>query len=484
MIDRRIGKGTRNRLPTRGVLVRFGFVLSLLLAGCARPAGARSEPTPRETAHVGTMEGVAATSDAPWKTTPTTETTTPDPSVMILATSPVVGSTDRSAAMTWERVTRVHNLWLASSTTGWVAGQRCLEEYATTPTPGAFRVPLERKDCHNVIVETADGGVTWQTHDVGPVSVRQIQFSGAGDGWAVGQQTDQCAHSSCPSALLRTTDGGRHWTTVYTSTLRLVHLAFASPTDGWVFGENCHAPGNSQSCTWHLLTTGDGGQTWHQSPLSFIGSVLDVARPTASDGWIASTAPRFGGVRLLVTHDGGKTWKSGASPVGADLNAGFGIGLRLVFRTPTEGWLLALGQPSAGFQPKELFHTNDGSHTWTKMAWTHTWDPKSSAQGLPDYGIVLSDGTMVFTASQDGWIAMPRGGLLHSVDGGRAWQTVPLGDDHDFTDLHFANPSVGWVGGPGGVWATTDGGATWHPLRLPGDQTGSTTNRREGDVIR
>ena len=376
-------------------------------------------------------------------------------------TGPATGS-----ATTWEWVTLVRRLWLASATTGWVAGQRCQEQFAATPAPGATWVPLDRKDCQNVIAGTTDGGTTWQTQNIGDVSVGKIQFSGAKDGWAIGRQGTQCSESFCPSALLRTTDGGQHWATVYTTTLRLADLAVASPIDVWLFGQDCADLSSSPTCTWHLLTTGDGGQAWHESALSFTGHALAVARPAASDGWIAYTGARPSGVRLLVTQDGGQTWQSLSSPVDSDANADFGLALRIFFRNPAEGWLLAPGEPSAGSQPKELFHTDDGGKTWTKLAWTHTWNPTSTAQGFPDYGYVLDDGAMVFTTAQDGWIAMPRGGLLHSGDGGRTWQRVPIADD-DVTDLHFANPNVGWAGGPAGVWATSNGGKTWEPIPLP-----------------
>lgn len=82
--------------------------------------------------------------------------------------------------------------------------------------------------------------------------------------------------------------------------------------------------------------------------------------------------------------DGGQTWRPLPSLLGSDANAVLGLALRVVFRDPTERWLLALGQPSTGFQPKALFHTQDGSSTWTKRARSHTWSPQSSAQGFPD----------------------------------------------------------------------------------------------------
>ncbi len=333
-----------------------------------------------------------------------------------------------------------------------------------------------------MIAATSDGGVTWQTQDVGAVAVDQIQFNGTRDGWAIGAQGVACSQTACPSALVRTTDGGQHWTNVYTSTLRLSDLAFASPTDGWLFGQGCVGSSSPPTCTWHLLRTKDGGQTWRDSSLSFTGSALAVARPSLADGWITYAGPA--GVWLLVTHDGGQTWQSPSSPVGIDADAGFGTALRVFFLNPPEGWLLALGEPSAGFQPREIFHTADGGQTWTKLAWTHTWNPKSSAKGFADYGDVLDDGAMAFSTARDGWIAMPRGGLLHSGDGGHTWQKVRIEDVDNFDDLHFASPSAGWVGGPPGLWATTDGGVTWHSLSLPGSQMGSPANNSRGNISR
>lgn len=364
-------------------------------------------------------------------------------------------------ARTWESVMRLEHVSLANAMVGAVSGQTCREEYVATPTPGVVQVPLDRTDCQNVIASTTDSGKTWRTQEVGAISVGQVQFGDAQVGWAIGQDT-QCAGPSCSVTLLRTANGGQNWKIVSVISAHQAKLAVASPIDVWLLTQVPAWENGPSQWEWHVRRSVGGGKTWQDTTTGFAGDTLDVARPTSADGYIVHGPAPGGGAWIKVTHDGGQTWQSLPSPV----DPGFGLACRIAFRTATEGWLLALGEPSAGFQPKELFHTLDAGKTWTKLAWTHTWDPKSSAQGLPDYGNILADGAMAFTTARDGWIAMPRGGLLHSTDGGHTWRTVPLGDD-TFTDLQFTNPSTGWVGGPGGLWATNDGGKTWRRLTVP-----------------
>jgi len=92
--------------------------------------------------------------------------------------------------------------------------------------------------------------------------------------------------------------------------------------------------------------------------------------------------------------------------------------------------------------------------------------------------------SVTFTSPDDGWVlgtapcaSAPCTSIVRTTDGGHTWVGIPapratLTDDAQETatsisELRFADPLDGWAFGPG-MWATHDGGATWHAVTFPG----------------
>ncbi len=104
--------------------------------------------------------------------------------------------------------------------------------------------------------------------------------------------------------------------------------------------------------------------------------------------------------------------------------------------------------------------TVDGGLIWLSAAW-------------PD----LSD-RPVFTDGADGWVFGQVEGMYHTTDGGATWfpVAVPGGPYQDMGSPTFTDPSRGTLVGQEGsstgalVLSTADGGATWarHPIAWPG----------------
>src|SRR5262249_1274511 len=81
---------------------------------------------------------------------------------------------------------------------------------------------------------------------------------------------------------------------------------------------------------------------------------------------------------------------------------------------------------------------------------------------------------------REGWAVGDDGVIWHTIDGGKNWERLPSGQRSSFQSLHFLDPYVGWVVGreelPGGgsvgvVLYTKDGGQSWRRLlnnSLPG----------------
>jgi photosystem II stability/assembly factor-like uncharacterized protein len=136
-----------------------------------------------------------------------------------------------------------------------------------------------------------------------------------------------------------------------------------------------------------------------------------------------------------------------------------GMAIRKVFfLNQWQGWLIA-----ASLQDNYLlFATSDGGNSWLEI----TTLPMEAGWFL--HSVFFSD-------KLNGWIVLKEmtlsnfsnGRLLHTVDGGKNWQTLgmPIGEA-----VRFTTEEIGWTaGGVGGneLYQTQDGGCTWRSITLP-----------------
>jgi photosystem II stability/assembly factor-like uncharacterized protein len=266
---------------------------------------------------------------------------------------------------------------------------------------GSFGTPGCSDGCTGLIQTTADGGTTWTSATKTRYPVVSVTLSGGSDAWAV--ENDTCAYI-CP-ALLHSGDGGKTWTNL--GEANVVNPSFASSADGFAFGyqrDAMRAP---------LLTTTDGGRSWTPT-----GSACDS--PTA--------------------------WGTFAS-----------------FVSPTHGWILCDGQPSAGSQSRTLFETTDGGQTLARVA----------ATGLGTNGYPQA---MAFRPDGNGWIGLGNAvvSIMRTTDGGGHW-TSPITIDAnggDIRSLWFLDDSTGYAvisvaGSPADrLIETTDGGTHWSIVHI------------------
>jgi len=175
-------------------------------------------------------------------------------------------------------------------------------------------------------------------------------------------------------------------------------------------------------------------------------------------GWAAGDAGA-----VYRTTDGGRSWKPLLSAVATNINF-------IYFIDWNHGWMLS---ESGGKMADEndgesvLLITANGGRTWT-------------SKSLPNVT------NLYFTDAKTGWAVGKNATLLKTTDGGLEWKKVesiekviglPIESSNynfGFSDIHFADADHGWLIGNfygrarsniGGVFNTSDGGATWR--RVP-----------------
>src|SRR5262249_20885026 len=85
-----------------------------------------------------------------------------------------------------------------------------------------------------------------------------------------------------------------------------------------------------------------------------------------------------------------------------------------------------------------------------------TWKPQRAEREAE----ILN--SIYFIDDRQGWVAGGNGLLLHTSNGGQAWDITRTGRPEDLWSIRFASPQKGWIVAEGGViLSTTDGGTTW-----------------------
>jgi photosystem II stability/assembly factor-like uncharacterized protein len=221
-----------------------------------------------------------------------------------------------------------------------------------------------------------------------------------------------------------------------------------------------------------LLVTADGGSTWRNvTPPGGLGSA--VAFLDAQHGWVAiseaftsASDPSYGRIDVWRTTDGGQTWTKAQLPK-AVINR-FGEILPEVqfdFLDPNHGFAFLSGNLAKGANNSDLFWTADGGRTWSADRPT----------GNGNEGI---EGTVAFATANDGVIvnAMHGNGIVVTHDGGHTWTdaTFVLPPGSAGAQLFFAKPVYfdgrsGLVaidfqtdtGSENHVYRTLDAGSSW-----------------------
>jgi photosystem II stability/assembly factor-like uncharacterized protein len=283
-----------------------------------------------------------------------------------------------------------------------------------------------------LIVQSTDGGQTWQERYRCTEGLFNIKFANRKVGWVVGSN----------GTILHTTDGGASWKRQVSGTkVLLTGLAVVDVNEAWVAG----ASGT-------LLTTNDGGITWNKRKVDTPVGISDITFVDPKHG----RAVGYG--TILSTNDGGQTWELKSSGDWKPLSS-------VVFANENLGWITV---------GPVVLRTTDGGKTWGEIL------PPSQGQAT----------SLSFVDAQHGWVAKARGEegsvvhipghdklssesfILSTVDGGVTWQNIfHIGNETDHSawvlNIFFVNLTKGWaVGRDGLIMRTADSGKSWQKTQL------------------
>lgn len=227
-------------------------------------------------------------------------------------------------------------------------------------------------------------------------------------------------------ALFTSQDGGRVWHRARPGGAVLA-LA-AAGRSAWALVARCHGRGQRLTqCPVRLIVSGDGGRTWraarHQLPGATVpgfgrqpDGTAELVRAGPAAYVLTSPEPsgRPAGARIWVTRDGGAAWSRHPVPCGLP-----GLSAALAVTPAGTIFVACAGEAGAGAQAKSLAWSADGGRTWTLRRPCR----QGLALGCPPLNLGYL-GQIAAPAGRTVFLAGPRSSLLVTRDGGRTWRQV------------------------------------------------------------
>lgn len=234
-------------------------------------------------------------------------------------------------------------------------------------------------------------------------------------------------------------------------------ISFIDDREGWYLAPGSPATQCQEASAdvWH---TADGATTWQRLNISGIASSQckgGIYFVDAKRGFITASDPNHPPT-IYRTSDGGNTWTASTLPDPPDFKS-TGAGYVL-----SAGWIKAFGQvlylEAHGAQdtgPHDrfyVFRSTDGGATWQ-------WLTK-----VPSLGLAMVTDTR--------WIILATpGSSLETTNGGQQWHLLTSDYSQaapDAAQIVFPDALVGYATVRGVIKRTSDGGAHWTPVQIPG----------------
>jgi photosystem II stability/assembly factor-like uncharacterized protein len=205
---------------------------------------------------------------------------------------------------------------------------------------------------------------------------------------------------------------------------------------GWAGGSNAT-----------VLRTLDGGTTWlSRSTTTISGDVYAIEALSDSIAFVTTT-PAGSSTRIYRTTNGGTTWTSVFTQTGGFIDA-------IKMYNATTG--IALGDQVTG--KWTILKTTNGGAAWARIA----TEPTAVAG---EFGLNNSLATFDTTHI---WFGTTNGRVYRSTDAGLTWNVSATSFTGQVTEVAFNGPLNGVAGGQDAASRTTNGGATWIGINIPG----------------
>lgn len=300
--------------------------------------------------------------------------------------------------------------------------------------------------------KSTNDGVTWSsnTDELPSLGVTDIAFDPTNPNIMYMATGDGDASDTYSVGVLKSTDGGATWNTTglnwITSQVSLLCRLLIHPTNSNILfaaGSGIHKSTN-------------GGISWTQvAP----GSFRDMEFKPGDPNTIYASGNSG---RMTRSTDGGQSWSDASSGL-----PGNGSRLALGVSPANPDYVYALVAASDNGL-RGVYRSTDSGNTWTTCTTTPNllgWAMDGSdqgGQGWYDLTIAVSqqNAEKLFVGGVNNW---------RSTDGGASWTISTfwynngIAEVHaDQHDLYFVpGTDVLYVGNDGGVYKSTDGGATW-----------------------
>lgn len=266
--------------------------------------------------------------------------------------------------------------------------------------------------------------------------LQDIYFTDKNNGWIVGGGYGD------ERLILHTSDGGKTWQrqsqkgkwAQFSYAHRGVH--FVDSQNGWIVGDQgiiLHT--STGDAVW--LKQGSGLEQVKIAGVGFPIDLFDVYFTDMNNGWAVGG---FG--TIIHTENGGLTWErqsSGTTEILWDIHC---VNKNTCWAVGSRGTIL---------------HTTNGGKEW--LGFSGGWKKQESNTGADLYGVHFVD-------KDYGWV-VGAGGISHTSNGGKTWQTQARFNKTHLHKVFFINKNKGWAVGTdlnnrtGAIKYTEDGGKTW-----------------------
>lgn len=299
----------------------------------------------------------------------------------------------------------------------------------------------------------------WQKLETAPYPGKQddITFINERLGWYVNGY----------GSIYHTNDGGENWHKLYEKQGTFFRcVAFLDSLNGFVGNVGTDYFPNVKD-TIPLYQTKDGGKTW--LPVSYEGPyvkglcAIDIVKePFINHGQIGYVHHLYAVGRVgspanqLVSHDGGKTWKSAPVKKGEML---FDIKM---FDTK-RGFACSASSANIAESNAVMLYTKNGGKKWKKVYQSNrpfetTWKVSFPTEKT-GYATIQS-------YNPDPNVKQQR--IIKTVNGGKTWEEINLVEDATAREfgIGFIDENHGFVGTMTSGYETSDGGKTWSKVDL------------------